>query len=320
MSKKKKFKKQSIARMMFEEAKSFFAKYPNNVTRSAYVKNYRKFIDYCRREFDCKTADECKEHIADYVDYLVQKELTPSTIHTYIAPVAIYHGIPMEQIQKPRRCAAHNVRSRSNNGRQYRSDNDENNPQYARSVDFQKCVGIRRNELVNLRGNDYTQDENGNFFVIVRKGKGGKRQLQKILPEDVEFVKSYFYGTESKVFDPGELNNQIDYHSLRAAQAKRAYKYYLDRINNEEGYREELEDLICKHWNERCLDKRTKKPKPINKSDFTGTYKLRGESKKHAIKNGLPTEYDRLAVLATSIFHLSHWRLNVCVSNYLIAV
>lgn len=306
--------------MLFEQAKTYFEKYPNNVTRSAYIKNYRKFIDFCRKEFDCKTADECKEHIAAYVDFLVQKGLTPNTIHTYIAPVAIYHGVPMEEIEKPKRCAAHNVRSRSNNGRQYRSDNDESNPKYARTVEFQKRVGIRRNELANLHGNDYLQDADGNFFVIVRKGKGGKRQLQRILPEDIEFVKAYFNGTEDKVFKPKELNNQLDYHSMRAAQAKRAYKYYLDRMNSEPDYRTELENEICRHWNERCLNKKTKKPKPINKSDFSGTYKLRGENKKLAIKNGLPTEYDRLAVLATSIFHLSHWRLNVAVSNYLLAV
>ena len=197
MSKNKNFKKKSISRTLWEKAKEGLSLYTNNVTRSAYVKNYRKFIDFCRREFDCKTADECKTHIQDYVDYLVQKGLTPNTIHTYIAPVAIYHGIPMEKIKKPKRCAAHNVRSRSNNGRQYRSDNDENNPKYARSVDFQKCVGIRRNELANLRGNDYFQDSDGKFFLIIRKGKGGKRQLQKILPEDVGFVKSYIKALHS---------------------------------------------------------------------------------------------------------------------------
>ena len=128
------------------------------------------------------------------------------------------------------------------------------------------------------------------------------------MPEDVEFVKSYFDGTENKVFASEEFNNKLDLHKLRAEQAKRAYQYYLDRINNEEHYREELEKLIRKHWNERNLDKRTKKPKPINKKDFSGTYKLRGENKKLALKYGLPVEYDRLCVLATSIFRLSHWR------------
>ena len=33
---------------------------------------------------------------------------------------------------------------------------------------------------------------------------------------------------------------------------------------------------------------------------------------------GVPTEYSRLALLAVSVFHLSHWRLDVTVTNYLI--
>lgn len=30
-------------------------------------------------------------------------------------------------------------------------------------------------------------------------------------------------------------------------------------------------------------------------------------------------QYDRLAVLATSVFHLSHWRCGVTINNYLLA-
>lgn len=232
----------------------------------------------------------------------------------------MFFNIPLSDIEKPRRCSAHNVRSRSTNGKVQRSDNDPDNPKYAHIVEFQKRVGARRRELQNLRGNDFKEDENGNFYVYVRKGKGGKSQLQLVLPEDVELVKSYFDGTENKVFASEEFNNKLDLHKLREEQAKRAYHYYLDRINNEEGYREKLEKLIRKHWNERNIDKRTKKPKPINKKDLNGIYKLRGENKKLALKNGLPVEYDRLCVLATSIFHLSHWRLGVCVNNYLLNV
>ena len=161
---------------------------------------------------------------------------------------------------------------------------------------------------------------NGRFFCYVRKGKGGKSQWQLILPEDVEVVKSYFDGTENKVFASEEFKNKLDLHKLRAEQAKRAYQYFLDKVNNEEGYREELEKMIRKHWNERNLDKRTKKSKPINKKDLSGTYKLRGENKKLALKHGLPVEYDRLCLGATSIFCLSHWRLSVCANNYMLSV
>lgn len=317
---KKKYKKMSITRMLCEESRPFFSKYENNVTRSAFVKNYRKFIEFCRSEFDCKTTEECKNHIDNYVQYLINKGLTANTIHTYLSPVALFFNIPLSDIEKPRRCSAHNVRSRSTNGKVQRSDNDPDNPEYAHLVEFQKRVGIRRRELQNLRANDFKEDEDGNFYVYVRKGKGGKSQLQLVLPEDVELVKSYFGGTENKIFESQEFQNKLDLHKLRAKQAKRAYQYYLDKVNNEEGYREELEKLIRKHWNERNIDKRTNKPKPINKKDLSGTYKLRGENKKLALKNGLPVEYDRLCVLATSIFHLSHWRLGVCVNNYLLNV
>lgn len=47
-------------------------------------------------------------------------------------------------------------------------------------------------------------------------------------------------------------------------------------------------------------------------------YLLRGENREKAIRLGLPTEYNRLALMAVSVFHLSHWRLDVTVTNYLI--
>ena len=51
-----------------------------------------------------------------------------------------------------------------------------------------------------------------------------------------------------------------------------------------------------------------------------GASKLRGHNRKLAQQHGLPVWYDRLALLAVSIFHLSHWRHDVTVANYLLAV
>ena len=50
-----------------------------------------------------------------------------------------------------------------------------------------------------------------------------------------------------------------------------------------------------------------------------GEYKVRGKNRINAEKNGLPAVYDRLAVIAVSVFHLSHWRCDVTVDNYLLA-
>ncbi len=70
------------------------------------------------------------------------------------------------------------------------------------------------------------------------------------------------------------------------------------RIEGEPGYERKLASEIIRRWN---------------------AYNL-GENKKLAIQKGLPTEYNRLALMAVSVFHLSHWRLDVTVSNYLLAV
>ena len=47
-------------------------------------------------------------------------------------------------------------------------------------------------------------------------------------------------------------------------------------------------------------------------------YKLRGENRQKAIELGKKTEYNRLALMMVSVLHLSHWRLDVTVTNYLI--
>ena len=51
-----------------------------------------------------------------------------------------------------------------------------------------------------------------------------------------------------------------------------------------------------------------------------GTYYLRGLNRKFALEHNLPTAYNRLALMAVSVYHLSHWRLDVTVCNYILAV
>ena len=126
------------------------------------------------------------------------------------------------------------------------------------------------------------------------------------------FVRSYFNGTADFVFSRAELDNKIDLHHLRAVQAQRAYRYYEMRLRNEPEYRRQLEVEIKARW--RKYNKRRWKQR-----EFEGLYKLRGTNRQLAQKLGKPTEYDRLAVLATSVFHLSHWRTGVTGSNYLLA-
>ena len=318
MSKKKRPFRPSHTRKLRDRSAAFFAKYDNNVTRKAFVRHYEKFIAYCRSNFDCKTKDECQKHIDDYVDCLKQKGLSANTIHSYLAPVVLYHGMTLNDVDIPQRNAAANTRSRKKRA-SYRPNADPGNKKYARSVEFQKRVGIRRAELCRLRGNDFVEDESGYPCVRVKRGKGGKLQLQRILPDDVEFVRGYFDGTGERIFTPEEMKNKIDYHHMRAEQAVRAYEYYSSRIEGEPGYERKLAGEIIRRWNAYNLGE-DGKPKHFDCRNISGIYRVRGENKKLAIRKGLLTEYNRLALMAVSVFHLSHWRLDVTVSNFLLAV
>ena len=315
--KKKKHHKKSISRKLRDESNIFFSRYENNVTRSSFIRNYAKFIEYCRKEHNCKTKEECKEQIFKYIDYLKEKGYTASTIHAYLAPVGLYHGVNLSEMNLPKRHNADNIRSRKK--KKYRASADTKNPLYSRTVEFQKCVGIRRNELKNLRNNDFGYDESGYPCVIVRKGKGGKETYQRII-YDVDFVKSFFDGSSNILFSADEMNNDIDYHHIRAEQAVRAYNYYTERLKNEPEYRKQLEQEIEKRWKLKNIDKKTTKPKPFDKKEIRGQYHIRSKNKELAKKKGLPLVYDKTALMAVSIFNLSHWRVDVTVSNYLLAV
>lgn len=291
-------------------------------TENQYKKHALKFAEYCKSTYRCKTLEDCKCHIQDFVNYLTANGKTPSTTHTYLAGICRVLNVPLENINKPIRVVAHNTRSRGVKPVDERRDaGREVSP---RLYDFASIVGIRRNEYLHLTPDDLVLDDFGHPCVLVRKGKGGKRQLQRILPEELPAIKAVFDNpaTSEHLFSKGEMNNKMDLHHLRALRAQQMYNYYLERIQNEKGYREQLMSEIRHTWekDDEARKENGYKAKRWSDMKVTGQYILRGNNRKLAKKHGLPVEYDRLALLAVSVFHLSHWRHDVTVANYLLAV
>ena len=279
-----------------------------------------KYGAWCKRTYHCKTTEDCAQHLQDYVTFLTAKGLSASTIHTYLAGVCYAFGINLADVKKPARITAQNQRSRGAKLSDIRSDTQRDvSP---RLYDFASAVGCRRAEYASLRQNDLVTDVNGHLCVLIRRGKGGKKQYQRILPEDIETVKTYFDGSDGFVFTKAEIQNKLDLHALRANQARKAYAYYLGCLQNEPEYRAILLEEIKRTWDSDDSARAEKgwKRKRWRQSQVEGEYKLRGETKRLAEQHGLPISYDRLAAMAVSIYHLAHWRLDVTVDNYLIAI
>ena len=291
-------------------------------TENQYKKHALKYAEWAKSTCKCKTLDDCSAHIQDYADFLVASGKTPSTIHTYLASICRVFDIPLSDIKKPIRVTAENTRSRGIKAVDERKDAGRDAS--PRLYDFASIVGIRRNEYLHLRPEDLVVDDFGNPCILVRKGKGGKRQLQRILLDELELVKAVFDhpADEQHLFSKAELTNKIDLHHLRALRAQRMYKYYLEHIQSEKGYREQLISEIKHTW-EKDDDAREENgyhPKRWKDCKVNGNYVLRGHNRELALKNGLPVSYDRLALLAVSICHLAHWRHDVTVANYLLAI
>ena len=291
-------------------------------TEKQYRNHAIKFANWCKEQYGCRTLDECSAHIQDYADFLVVQGRSPSTIHTYLAGICRICGVPLADIQKPIRVVAENTRSRGMKAVDERKDaGREASP---RLYDFAVIVGIRRNEYLHLTPDDLVFDDFGHPCVLVRKGKDGKRQLQRILPDELPAIKAVFDNPADAghLFPKAEINNKIDLHHLRALRAQKMYRYYLDKIENEHGYRAQLINEIRNVWehDDEARKENGYKTKRWSDMKVTGNYILRGNNRKLAKKHGLPLQYDRLALLAVSIFHLSHWRHDVTVANYLLAV
>lgn len=187
-------------------------------------------------------------------------------------------------------------------------------------MDFARRVGIRRAEMRRLTGADFVLDESGHYAVRVVRGKGGKPQLQRVRDEDALFIQSYFTAVkpEERIFTQAELCNKLPYHYLRAKHAQAYYQALVAEFAADPSCRETVKAEIAARWERYHIHPRTGKPKTLPSGLLTGPYRLRGKNKALAKKNGMPLVYDRLAILATSVFALSHWRCDVTVGSYLL--
>lgn len=133
--------------------------------------------------------------LQDYADDLAAQGKSAATIHKYMSGACRVFGVELGSITKPQRSVADVTRSRGRKPVDERADAQrEASP---RLYDFAERVGIRRAEYAALHGSDFGEDEVGPY-VLVRRGKGGKRQKQRLLPSDADFVRAYFDGSEAR--------------------------------------------------------------------------------------------------------------------------
>ena len=310
--------------------KTALAGITNAGTQKQYRRQIERFANWAKQAHRIRQASDVLDSRAllqEYAKNLQVSNFAPDTIHNYLAPIAKGFGFCLSEIDKPLRRAKNIKKARDLNAKK-RGVREMNDPQNKRLVDAAKMIGIRRHELASLTGDCAVQDFAGNLCVLVRRGKGGKMQMQRILPCDVSHILLLFscVAPYQQLFSSSNMNNKIPIHALRRNHAQNAYDYYLDRVQS--GHRQELLEDLKNYFIEYHIkspgikgERRFAKQFANFISDCTkgkGVYRLRGDNVIRAKQAGRPLEYDRVALMAVSVFHLAHWRNNVTARNYMI--
>lgn len=294
----------------------------NDDVKKQYAGHVQKFADYVRAEYKIREKkdlpDDVKPLIEAYIDHLRTDGKSADTIHTYIAPVCKGFGISMRDVEKPKRHAINVQKGRMSDIVNQRGQTEKNDQQYARLITAAERIGIRREEYARLRSNAYGKDICGRDCVTI-KGKGGKIQHQRILPEDRAAVKQLFDGSTDKVFSRKEMQNHIDLHAIRRDHAQRCYDYYAAKIKAggaDRLRRELVETFRAYHYDGKNPERMAKFQSEIDRAG--GVYRLRGDNIDRARDQGQKCEFNRLALMCVSVWHLAHWRLDVTVRNYML--
>lgn len=315
----------SVTQQIMQEAdaKLKSKNYPNRKTYRQFLRHSYKYVQFCRENFDCRDYESCcnPDYAKRYCEFLKKQGYSPSTIHTYLAPLGIvFDGINLADVDnKPKRHTSEYTRGRKEPFVPCKA-NDLENEAWKEIVDFNLKVGIRKDELKKLKGSNFKKDESGYWCVEVLRGKGGKYTLNRLNTEaDAELIRRYFerVGPSEPVFSPEMFKNHLNLHKLRAESAKEYYRIQVQKIKENPEYAKQLEREILERWNEYNINPKTGKPKLFDRSQITGYWVLRGKNREKAKLLGNDGRYLKLAVLATSIFKLSHWRNDVTIASYL---
>lgn len=296
--------------------------YANHKTYRQFLHHSYRYVQFCREKYNCRDYASCcsMECAQSYCDDLKKQGYTASTIHTYLAAVGVsFDGVKLKNINKSVRHTAEYIRGRKELFAPQKSS-DLTDEFWRELVDFNLKVGIRKDELKKLKGCNFKKDESGYWCVEVLRGKGGKYTLNRLnSEEDDEFIRRYFerVGPDEPVFPPEMFNNHLNLHKLRAESAKEYYKIQVEKIRENPEYAKQLEKEILARWNKYNINPKTGKPRYFDKKKITGYWVLRGKNREKARQLCNDGKYLKLALLATNIFKLSHWRNDTGIYSYL---
>lgn len=201
-------------------------------TDSQYIFSYNSYHTYqqqCHRyctwlkEFhpEVKTLEDAKLYVNEYLQHLIELDMSPYSIKTAASALGkLYQCKTTEWIATPQRNRVNITRSRN----RVKRDVHWNETANAQTVEFLSSVGLRRAEVMALRGTWLIQQDGCWYIDLTHTSatKGGRPRMVPVTG-DVELVVSMCKAAgEGKVFPRG-ISCHCDIHHYRAVFCQRVY-------------------------------------------------------------------------------------------------
>lgn len=190
-------------------------------TLDAYMQQCCSFVKFAKSEHGAKTLVDCRPFVNEFLQRSINSGMSSYTIKLQSSALAkLYDCSSSEFITTPARSRENITRSR---GAAIR-DSHFSEARNKALVDFCCSTGLRRHELAALTGDCLRQDEQGNYHVWVKQGKGGKSRYAPVMGNKAQVqnvVDLCNKAGTGRVF--AKVHNAADIHSYRGIYAERVY-------------------------------------------------------------------------------------------------
>ena len=193
-------------------------------TYETYKKRCHAFAKWAKEKYGCRNLSELHEYIEEFIQYQIERGLSPSTIKTDISAICKLFRIHSEDLNKntPSRHREDITRSRGYNPEDHKVHYKKNK----RIIDFTRGTGLRRHELKKALVKDVYEKDGSLYIHTV--GKGGRPREALINPDFEDHIKSCIKGLNKneRIFQDKEIKNKIELHYYRAEYACLLYKKF----------------------------------------------------------------------------------------------
>ena len=195
-------------------------------TFKSYLKGNIGFVNYCKENYGCKTLEECRSHVDDYLQHRMSY-CSSWTVKLDSASIAkLYNESTTAFCHTNSRLRTDVVRSRGEKG----MDRHFSEARNSQLVEFCRSTGLRRSEVAACRGSHLVAVDTpaGSSFhgvgILVPNGKNGKSRIAPLCcSKEVadRIIQQCKEAGDGKLFE--RVHAAADIHSYRSRYASNYY-------------------------------------------------------------------------------------------------